>query len=479
MSAPKLFISYSWTNPNHEKLVIDLATELRESGVDVILDKWELKEGHDAVAFMEQMVTNDEIKKVAIISDKTYAEKADGRAGGVGTETQIISVKVYEKQAQEKFVAVVTEKDDEGKPFLPTYYKSRIYIDLSEADRYSENFEKLLRWIFDKPLHVKPELGSSPSFLNDTEQHVSLGTTAIFKRCADAIKNSKPYATGALDEYCTAFVTNLERFRMTNPAGEVDDAVLKNIEEFLPFRNEAIQLFATVAQYSPTLEPMNRFHRFFEDLIPYMNKPPQTSQWNTWDFDNFKFIIHELFLYFVAVLLKNDRIEQVAHFLDQQYYVPGNLDYGRDEMMSCIVLDNALPSFEHRNQRLRLNQSSVRADVLNQRCKGTGIEFRDLMQADFLTFMKTEIQNIEKSRQWWPDTLVFLGFRASAFEIFARSVSTTYFNRVKRLLGVENLADLTPLLESYRKGERGLPQWNYESIDPKMLLGYDKLATRP
>ena len=130
MTAPRLFISYSWSSPAHEQTVIDLATELRDSGVDVTLDKWDLKEGHDSVAFMEQKVTNPEIKKVAIISDKTYAEKADGRAGGVGTETQIISKEVYDKQAQEKFVAVVTEKDEEGKPYLPTYYKSRIYIDL-------------------------------------------------------------------------------------------------------------------------------------------------------------------------------------------------------------------------------------------------------------------------------------------------------------------------------------------------------------
>ena len=83
MTAPRLFISYSWSSPAHEQTVIDLATELRDSGVDVILDKWDLKEGHDSVAFMEQMVTNPEIKKVAIISDKIYAEKADGRAGGV------------------------------------------------------------------------------------------------------------------------------------------------------------------------------------------------------------------------------------------------------------------------------------------------------------------------------------------------------------------------------------------------------------
>ncbi len=53
-SDPKIFISYSWTNETHEEWVINLATELRENGVDVILDKWDLKEGHDANAFMKK-----------------------------------------------------------------------------------------------------------------------------------------------------------------------------------------------------------------------------------------------------------------------------------------------------------------------------------------------------------------------------------------------------------------------------------------
>ena len=149
MTAPKLFMSYSWSNQTHQQWVIDLATDLRESGIDVILDKWDLKEGHDAISFMEKMVTDPEIKKVAIVSDQTYAAKANSRAGGVGTETQIISKEVYDNQSQEKFVVIVSEKDDEGKPFLPTYYNSRLYIDLSEEDRYSENFDQLLRWVFD------------------------------------------------------------------------------------------------------------------------------------------------------------------------------------------------------------------------------------------------------------------------------------------------------------------------------------------
>ena len=149
---PKLFISYSWSSPEHEQWVLNLATELREAGIDVIYDKWGLKEGHDAFAFMEKMVTDPEIKKVVIICDRVYAEKADGRSGGVGTETQIITPEIYGKENQDKFVAIVAERDENGNEYLPTYCKSRIYIDLSDTDLYATNFEQLLRWVYDKPL---------------------------------------------------------------------------------------------------------------------------------------------------------------------------------------------------------------------------------------------------------------------------------------------------------------------------------------
>ncbi len=478
MIAPKLFISYSWSNAEHEQWVIDLATELRESGVDVILDKWDLKEGHDAVAFMEKMVTDPEIKKVAIICDEKYAAKADGRAGGVGTETQIISREVYENQAQEKFVAVVCEKDESGKACLPTYYKSRIYIDLSEADRYADNFERLLRWIFDKPLYIKPELGHQPSFLSEGE-HVSLGTTAIFKRCVDAVKNHKAYASGAFDEYCTVFSENLERFRISRPDGEFDDAVIKSIEEFLPFRNEAIQLFLAVAQYSPEEQFIQRLHRFFESMIPYMSRPQSISHCNEWDFDNYRFIVHELFLYLIAVLLKHDRIEQANYFLQQQYYLPGNSDYGRDVMVSFIVFREYMRSFEHRNKRLGLRRLSLRADLLKERCAGTGIEFRYLLQADFVAFMRAEVEAQDDCKRWWPETLLYIGNFNSTFEIFARSVSMLYFNKSKLLLSIDSPKDLEPLLKSYQDGSRNLPSWEFERFNPASLLGYKHLATRP
>lgn len=476
MDAPKLFISYSWSNPTHEQLVVDLATELRESGIDVVLDKWDLREGHDAYAFMEKMVTDPDIKKVAIVSDRVYAEKADGRSGGVGTETQIISREVYEQEQQDKFVAIVTEKDESGKAYLPTYFKSRIHIDLSEPDSYAENFEKLLRWVFDKPLYVKPELGKAPTFTTDIPS-ISLGTTAFFKRTVDAIKVARPTASGLLDEYLDIFHQNLERFRISKPEGEFDDAIIQNIQDFLPYRNEFIQLVVTIAQYDPSDESIRKLHRFLESLIPYMDHPKDTNQWQEWDFDNFKFIVHELFLYTIAILLRYERFVQTAFLMDQHYYVPGNSDYGRNAMASFTVFRNHMVSLEHRNRRLELKRTSLRADLLKERSQGTGIDFKYLMQGDFILYIREELADND-SYGWWPETLLYLGHFRSPFEIFARAASKQYFDKIKCLLGIGTPAELDDLLQSFKDGRRKPPQWNFDRLQPAALLGYEQLAKR-
>jgi hypothetical protein len=42
VETPKAFISYSRTNAEHIKWVVELAEELVENGIDVVLDKWHL-----------------------------------------------------------------------------------------------------------------------------------------------------------------------------------------------------------------------------------------------------------------------------------------------------------------------------------------------------------------------------------------------------------------------------------------------------
>lgn len=472
---PKVFISYSWSNPEHEQWVIEFATQLRENGVDIILDKWDLKEGHDAVEFMEKMVKDCE--KVIIVCDRIYAEKADKREGGVGTETQIISKEIYDKTDQNKFVLIATEKDENGKVFLPIYYKSRIYIDLSDPGNYTENFEKLLRWIYNKPLYEKPPLGNKPNFL-ENKKNINLGTEIYFRKTIEAIRNMKPNALGILNEYFEIFVEKLEKFRIKDYEGEFfDDAVITNIESFLPYRNEIIQLFSIIAKYDFEDKFIESVHRFFESLIPYMFKHEHIASYQEYDFDNFRFIIHELFLYAIAIFIKSEKFHYAATLLTEKYYVPHDYDYSEETMKTFTVFGQYMGSLEERNSRLNLRRLSLRADLLKERCQMVSIKFRDLMQTDFILFIRSELY-CENSDIWWPYTLIYLGYFTGSFEIFARAESKKYFEKIKRLFEIESPDDLKLLLKKFKTGERQVPYRGISvySLNPARLLNIDRLA---
>ncbi len=84
---PRVYVSYSWTSEDHIQTTVELCERLCANGVDVLLDQWDLREEHDKYEFMEQMVSDESIKRVLIICDSGYKAKADGRKGGVGTES--------------------------------------------------------------------------------------------------------------------------------------------------------------------------------------------------------------------------------------------------------------------------------------------------------------------------------------------------------------------------------------------------------
>jgi hypothetical protein len=477
---PKLFVSYSWTTPDHEAWVLALATELRESGVDVILDKWDLREGHDAHAFMEKMVTDPDIKKVILICDKAYVDKTDGRSGGVGTEAQIISGKIYENQAQGKFVAIAKERDENGQPYLPAYYKSRIYIDLSDPSRRSENFDRLLRWAHDRPLYTKPDLGEKPTYLlSDSDHPIVLRTSPAQKRAVDALRNRRDYAIPATAEYLKLLAGGLEKFRLDGALDPFDDAVVQSIESFLPYRNEALEVFTNLAVYINNNESGTVLHRFFEEVIPYLDRPEDAIQWRGWDYDNFRFIIQEMFLYAVASLVRFERFDSAAYLMNSPYYAPGFASHGRDVMASFEVLLKPMESLDRRNVRLNLSRLSVRADLLRERCKGTGTEFHHLMQADFALFMHSAAVHTSEVGYWLPQTLVLIGDHSGPFEVFARSRSAAYFNKTKVLLGVDSKEALGTLLSTLDVTPDAIPRWSYRSFRPAHLLGFERIATLP
>jgi hypothetical protein len=451
--APKLFISYCWSSKSHEDWVLSLASELRQNGLDVILDKWDLKEGHDAVAFMEQMVTDKTVQKVAMICDKTYAEKADGRKGGVGVETQIITPELYAKANQDKFVAVLAERHGDGTPCLPTYYKSRIYVDLSDPEGYGQNFEQLLRWAWDKPLFRKPEVGKAPGFLT-SDDAPQLSTAGRARRATVALKEGlSGFSLATLGEYLETFADELERFRMEASGANHGDAVVENLEDFTPFRNELISVVETAIRFAPSKETWRTLHRFFEQILPYNDRPADVSSWKEWDFDNFRFIVHELFLYVIAALAKRERFDGIQHLLEQPYYVGAEWRHYQRAMVPFQVIREPLRSLDERNKRNGTRRISPHADLLEERHKTSGYKLADLIQADLLLSLRTLIHKpLEGEAIWWPVTIVYGSRQSGPFEIFARCQSRSYFDQLKVALGIQDLDELKPARGAIKQG---------------------------
>lgn len=480
MENPRLFISYSWSSPEHEEWVIQLAEELVQNGVDVKLDKWDLKEGNDAYAFMESMVTDNEIKKVIVVCDKVYSQKADKRTGGAGTEAQIISQKVYEQVDQNKFIAVIKEKDENEKAYTPVFFKSRIYIDLSDNDLYVKNFEQLLRWVYDKPIYVKPELGKKLSFLSDESHHISLGTSSKFKKAIDAIRNGKSFAKGALQEYFDTFIENLEKFRIMRNNNEIDfdERIIKNIEEFIPYRNEVIELFLAIAQYSNTKETHHQVHDFFENILPYTERPEHINQYHTFDFDNYKFIIHELFLYAIASLLKYECFDAVSTLINQDYYNKIDDSYNQNSMISFSKFRSYCQSLEYRKDRLKLNRLSLKSDLIKERSEGMGIKFEQLMQSDFILYLRSSIDYRSYSDlRWYPDTLLYARNRYKPFELLARAQSKDYISKLHILFNLDDKNKFKNLVENIIKNNF-VPSWDYDSIPLETLMNLKNLYTK-
>jgi len=166
--------------------------------------------------------------------------------------------------------------------------------------------------------------------------------------------------------------------------------------------------------------------------------------------------------------------------MQNEYYVQGNSEYGRTVMVPFSVFQHHLASLEYRNNRLKLKRLSVRADLLSERCKGVGLEFRQLMQADFILFMRDLLNHPDRMFHWFPETLLYIGRGSStAFEVFAWSKSSAYFENAKKLLGIKNKEDLIPLLEAFQKDWRLLPRWESNSFSPVSLLGFNEIATKP
>ncbi|WP_082662617.1 MULTISPECIES: TIR domain-containing protein [unclassified Sphingopyxis] len=472
--APRAFTSYSWSSPTHEAWVLDLASRLREDGVDVILDKWDLKPGHDSYQFMESMVTDKSVTKVMMICDKAYVEKANRRAGGVGTESQIISPELYGQGAQDKYAALMTDEDEEGNAHVPVFYKGRIFFDFRSAEKFEESYEQLLRWLVDRPQHVKPKLGSVPETILQANP-VASGTQSRARRAEDAIRNGANTAAPYIRDYGDALYAELKALAPAlGDAEPYDETILASVAAMRPYLRQFADVAGAAVRFANEPRLWDRILAIHEQLGTLMFRDPELSSWNRVQFDAHKIVAHDAFLTSIALALDEERFDLVEAALTRPYLVEEREVTSRRATADFTVFRPYVQSLELRNERLKLRRISLDADVLHDAFpRGSHPSFESLMQADFILYLRAAKQKTVGN--WYPYSLLYASDRFAPFPVFARSESRSYFERLAPLLATDSIATFKEHLAEVARNSARL--FDHNGLPVSYLGNAEQLGT--
>lgn len=471
MENPKIFISYSW-HPEENKIRVQrLAERLMQDGVNVKLDVWDLKHGHDKYVFMEQLVKDPDIKKVLVICNEDYARKADDRTGGVGTESTIMSSDIYSLAEQTKFIPILVEKKN-GEPCLPTFLKSRMYIDMSSNDIYELGYDQLLRDIYEKPLLRKPALGKMPSYLA-ADEPVLLSTAQEQRMLKEKVAESTNLQT-LIARYCNKLIESLDQFKVSFRGGKTSD-LIEMIEKSIASMQVVINDFMTFVDTVASNSECNgkQFVDFFEKLLQYyedkdIELASSTDSWHLCN-DNYRFFNYELFLSFTAIMLKYERFDIIKEVTDTDYCILSNRLGRQIKALNFAEFQKYNYTLDyHKNKGF--SSSSQVAFLMNNY---GGDKFASWVEVDILLYYLSLIYGKPGDRMsmWYPTLSIY----NRAFEILPKIASMRYFEKAKVMFGVGDKDSFKTLLV---RTKDELQRDAYHRIpNLKEGLSYDKVCS--
>ncbi len=440
----KVFLSYSWAVQDR---VIELAERLIANGVEVILDVYDLKDGNDKYAFMEQSVNDPSVDHVLIICDKTYTEKANNRSGGVGDETVIITPEVYNNTKQDKFIPVIFEKDEEGKAYCPNYIKSRIYIDLSNENQYESEYEKLLRDIYEKPLYRKPALGKKPEWLENDSIDLS-SIRDVVKQVRGFTGNNKTKADFLLRKAADDFVETAKLYVISDDK-PIEEEFIAVIDQYKNYRDLFID-YCEALIYSG-LPQVNSIATIFERLYNELHDYNSRKELSQYIFELADFMIWELFIDTIATLLHYERYGEVHDLLIHPYFLRRDkyndtvdaFGYYIFRTHSRVVEEICKPKSD------KPNRFTMSGDIIIGREKKPILTKESISNADLILYQLGTILPVPPSGgwrdYWFPTSYVY---HHQSQLIWQKLKSRKYCEKIAPLFGANNIEEIKELIKN-------------------------------
>jgi len=457
MKEPKVFISYSWSSQLHQELVKHWADRLIADGIEVILDIYDLKEGHDKYAFMERMVTDDSVTHVLVMCDAKYAEKANSRKAGVGTESQIISSEVYEKVEQSKFIPIVCEVGEDGKPILPTFLKSRMWINFSSLEAENNNWEQLIRLLHGKPLHVKPKKGKPPTYIISETPVPTSEIHAKFNSLKQVVLQNKRginlYRRDFIDS-CITYADTL-RVRERPTTESMGEKVVEDCGKLKAIRDHLCDWILLEGEVTEPEVLSEAVIDVLEKLRELKARPPELNSWNETWFEAHAVFVYETFLYIIAALLKSGAYSILHDIYSSHYLLASSAAYGRNKFETFDCFYGYSESLQYVLAPEGRKLYAPAAELLKRQADRKDLPFEDIMQAELLTLL---MSFITPDTRWYPQTLHYSS-HGYIYPFFVRAAQHKHFKKLSIITGI-NSADF--LREKVKEGHEllGTERWN-------------------
>jgi small GTP-binding protein len=151
---PTCFISYAWGTNEHQRWVMQLAKDLRNAGIDVLLDRWNVVPGANLDRYIEQIMETD---FVVVVGAPGLVQKYNSKTSDpvVTAELEMLNLRLRQPNKYGHTILPILVEGDSASAFSPQLQKL-VYVDFKQSEQYFRQlFDMIWRLYnlpFDNPL---------------------------------------------------------------------------------------------------------------------------------------------------------------------------------------------------------------------------------------------------------------------------------------------------------------------------------------
>lgn len=266
----RVFISYSWDGDTHRDWVFQLCQDLRDKGVDAIIDQ-AMRKGKDLLGFMEKGIAN--AHRVLVVGTPNYKRKSEEEKGGVKYEQNIIKASILHGIGSDRYITILREGNGFDESF-PAVISTKGGYDMRDNSKYQEHLTSLVHEIYDKPIVVLNPIGAIPDF---AQQKGELEKPAVENANDHYITLVKRYLSSP--EYNIAFSDLIKK--MTNEAfGKIMEKANYNtppsadvFTAYTEYHHHAVSDLMDAAILTAQWGTAKQLEMFGQVLVKLSNKP--------------------------------------------------------------------------------------------------------------------------------------------------------------------------------------------------------------